>query len=173
MKNNENMRKTEKKTVTYNAIYGIILLMENIRQKTLKRMSELGLTIYQVAKLVKGTIPQRTVYNYLTGQQDTTTETASMLLAVLGLTIEPVPEFKETLRMSKPTSFRGRIIDEWKQAGKPQWCSRELLAMCLLIDFEFKREGANPAPVFRGYVESNNYAMSMTWAQGLKFKNWK
>lgn len=167
------MRNIEKKCLTYNAIYGIIVLMETIRQEILRRMSELDLTIYQVAKLVKESIPQRTVYNYLAGQQDTTTETASILMAVLGLTIQTVPDFKETLKMSKPTSFRGRIIDEWKQAGKPTWSSRELLAMCLLTDFEFKREGANPAPVFREYVESNNYSMSMTWAQGLKFKNWK
>ena len=154
------------------ARYGNIVLMGNIRQEILKRISELDLTIYRVSKLVKTEIPQRTVYGYLAGEQDTTTEVASILLEALNLKIQPDQTIKENT-MSKSTTFRGRIISEWEQAGKPNWSNRELLAMCLLTDFEFKREGANPAPVFRGYVETNNYSKSMTWAQGLKFKNWK
>jgi hypothetical protein len=152
--------------------------MSDIRDAILQQMSSLGLTIYQVSKMVIDRIPKRTVYAFLTGEKDTGTETASILMETLGLKVEIKPDRVKYLRDEKmkkerPESFRGRVIAEWKKAGKPSWSSRELLAICLLVDFELRIEGLNPAGLFRKHVENNNYSKAMTWAQGLKPKTWK
>lgn len=152
--------------------------MSDIRQAILRQMLNLGLTIYQVSKMVEKRIPKRTVYAFLSGEKDTVTETASILMETLGLNIEIKPDRTkylkdEKMKRAKPKSFRGRVIAEWGKAGRPNWSSRELLAICLLVDFELRTEGLNPAEVFRKYVENNNYSKAMTWAQGLKFKTWK
>jgi plasmid maintenance system antidote protein VapI len=154
------------------------VLMGQIRDSILKQMLKLELTIYQVSKKLEGKIPQRTVYTFLTGEKDMGTETASILMETLGLKVEVNTDRTEYLRAErmkkeKPESFRGRVIAEWKKAGKPNWSSRELLAICLLVDFELRTEGLNPAEVFRKHVENRNYSKAMTWAQGLKFKTWK
>jgi len=62
--------------------------MSEIRERILKHMRKSGLTIYQVAKKVKDKVPQRTVYAFLTGEKDTRTETASIILRVIGLEIK-------------------------------------------------------------------------------------
>jgi hypothetical protein len=62
--------------------------MSEIREQILKQMRKSGLTIYQVAKMVKGKVPQRTVYAFLTGEKDTGTETASIILRAVGLEIK-------------------------------------------------------------------------------------
>ena len=69
--------------------------MSEIREQILKQMRKSGLTIYQVAKMVKGKIPQRTVYAFLTGEKDTGTETASIILQTVGL------EIKEKLKRGR------------------------------------------------------------------------
>lgn len=61
--------------------------MSEIRDAILKQMRKSGMTIYQLAKLVEDKIPQRTVYGFLAGEQDTGTETASVLMKALGLKI--------------------------------------------------------------------------------------
>jgi hypothetical protein len=61
--------------------------MSEIRDAILKEMRKSGMTIYQVAKLVEDRVPQRTVYAFLTGEKDTGTETASVLMRALGLTL--------------------------------------------------------------------------------------
>ncbi len=61
--------------------------MLKIRNIILKEMKRSGLTIYRVAKMVEGKIPQRTVYDYLSGTKDTGTETASIIMDALGLTV--------------------------------------------------------------------------------------
>jgi predicted transcriptional regulator len=66
--------------------------MSEIRDVILKKMRSLGLTIYQVAKLVSNRIPKRTVYAFLSGEKDTGTETASIIMQELGLTIKENPE---------------------------------------------------------------------------------
>jgi len=65
--------------------------MADIRQSILDRMYELGWTINHVSVLVKGRIPRRTVYAYLTVESDARTEVASALMEVLGLTITSKP----------------------------------------------------------------------------------
>jgi len=68
-----------------------IINMADIRQSILDRMKELDWTINHVSVLVKGRIPRRTVYAYLTSESDARTEVASVLMEVLGLTITVQP----------------------------------------------------------------------------------
>ena len=152
--------------------------MSDIRNIILQQMTSLGLTIYQVSKMVKDRIPKRTVYAFLSGEKDTGTETASILMETLGLKVEVNSDRTEYLRaeimkQSKTKTFLGRIKNEWEKAGKPNWSLRELLGFCLLIDLELSIEGLNPAQKFRNAVESKNYSYLITWVQGLKFKTWK
>ena len=65
----------------------ILNLMSEIREAILKQMCKSGMTIYQVAKLVKGKVPQRTVYAFLTGEKDAGTETASVIMKAMGLKV--------------------------------------------------------------------------------------
>ena len=155
-----------------------IVLMGQIRDSILKRMLKLGLTIYQVSKMVEGKLPRRTVYAFLTGEKDTGTETASIVMEALGLTVDLNPNKRNLqkgfdMKTQKPKTLRGRVIAEWEKAGKPKWTPRELLGICLLIDLEFRIERLNPAAKFRNAVESKNYNYLITWAQGLKFSSWK
>ena len=75
--------------------------MSEIREQILKQMRKSGLTIYQVAKMVKGKIPQRTVYAFLTGEKDTGTETASIILQTVGLEIKMKRIKKRAKRLRK------------------------------------------------------------------------
>jgi len=72
--------------------------MKMIRDSILEEMSKLNLTIYQVSNMVRHKIPQRTVYAFLTGEKDTGTETASIIMEALGLAVK---------RDSKKSSFLG------------------------------------------------------------------
>ena len=152
--------------------------MSDIRDAILQQMLSLGLTIYQVSKMVEDHIPKRTVYAFLSGEKDTGTETASILMKTLGLKVEVNPDRDEylraeTMKQSKSKTFLGRLKNEWEKAGKPNWSLREQIGICLLIDLEFSIEGLNPAQKFRNAVESKNYSYLITWAHGLKFKTWK
>jgi hypothetical protein len=152
--------------------------MSTIRDEILKQMLDLGLSMYQVAKLVKNKVPQRTVYAFLTGEKDTSTETASVIMESIGLYLKV--ENKKLnfpkgviVKEKKANSFTGRVKQEWEKAGKPNWTPRELLAICLLIDLEFSIEGLNLTPKFRKAVEVKDYKYLITWAQGLKFSSWR
>lgn len=152
--------------------------MINIRQSILKQIADLELTIYQVSKMVKDKISQRTVYAFLAGEKDTSTEAASMIMEALGLNIGTSPNKTQLLKgtgmkAQKSKSFRGRVVAEWEQAEKPKWGPRELLGICLLIDLEFRIEGPNPAKKFREAVEAKDYKYLKQWVGGLKFKTWK
>jgi hypothetical protein len=69
----------------------------------------------------------------------------------------------------KVSSFTGRVKQEWEKAGEPNWTSRELLAICLLIDLGFSIEGLNPAQKFRQAIEVKDLSYLMQWSGGLKF----
>jgi len=155
-----------------------LILMIDIRNTILEQISSLDINHYQVSKMVEDRIPKRTVYAFLSGEKDTGTKTASILMEALGLKVKVNPDKTEYLRTEimkqrKPKSFLGRIKNEWEKAGRPNWSLRELLGICLLIDLEFSIEGLNPAQKFRNAVESKNYSYLITWTQGLKFKTWK
>ena len=61
--------------------------MSAIRQAILKQMKKSGLTVYRVAKMVEVELPQRTVYAFLRGEEDSSTETASVIMEALKLTV--------------------------------------------------------------------------------------
>ncbi len=61
--------------------------MVRIRDAILEEMLKSNLTIYQVSNMVRPKIPQRTVYAFLTGEKDAGTETASVIMKALGLTV--------------------------------------------------------------------------------------
>jgi len=61
--------------------------MLDLRQAILKQIKKNGLTINQVAKLVEGKIPRRTVYAYLRGEEDSLSSMVSILMDAVGLTI--------------------------------------------------------------------------------------
>lgn len=61
--------------------------MLDMRQTILKQIEETGLTINQLAKRVEGKVPRRTVYAYLRGEEDSLSQTVSILLEAAGLTI--------------------------------------------------------------------------------------
>ena len=50
-------------------------------------MKEEGLTIYAVTKLLDKKVPRRTIYAFLSGDQDTTTATAYKIMKAVGLDI--------------------------------------------------------------------------------------
>lgn len=68
--------------------------MSEIRKAILNQMEKSGMTIYQVAKLVEGKVPQRTVYAFLRSEEDSLTKTASIIMKALGLTVTTKPIVK-------------------------------------------------------------------------------
>jgi hypothetical protein len=72
--------------------------MSEIRDAILKQMRKSGLTIYRVAQLVQDKIPQRTVYAFLTGEQDAVTEKAEIIMAAVGLKITSIAKGKKKKR---------------------------------------------------------------------------
>ena len=73
-------------------IYRNNIFMSKIRDMILKEMKKAGLTIYRVSKMVEGKVPQCTVYDFLSGKTDTTTEVACILMQALGLQIKRKPK---------------------------------------------------------------------------------
>jgi len=83
--------------------------MSDIRDAILKQMLASGMTIYQVAKLVEGTVPQRTVYAFLTGEKDAGTQTASAILKAVGLTVTPRPKRRMLMETKVLSSLRNAV----------------------------------------------------------------
>jgi hypothetical protein len=50
-------------------------------------MRKADLTTYRVWKMVEGKVPKRTIYDFLSGKSDTSTEVSWILMEALGLTI--------------------------------------------------------------------------------------
>ena len=77
--------------------------MSKMRNTILNQMNKSGLSTYKISKLVEGKIPQRTVYDFISGKTDTSTKVAWMLMDVLGLTVTTKHNAKRNskLRSSK------------------------------------------------------------------------
>jgi predicted transcriptional regulator len=73
--------------------------MSEIREIILKEMRKQKLTTYQLSQMLKGKMPQRTLYAFLKGSQDTTSDYVSKILKVLGLKI--VKENSTTTKRGK------------------------------------------------------------------------
>ena len=94
--------KKDKKTLDIIAdVCNNISVMSAIRQAILKEIGKSGLTIYKVAKMVEGKVPQRTVYAFLRGEEDSLTATASAIMEALGLTVTRKSKLKKGRRPRK------------------------------------------------------------------------
>ena len=63
-----------------------------IRQTIQKELKRKGWSYYRLVKELEGKIPARTVYAYLSGERDLTTDRASIILEALSLQIKRKPE---------------------------------------------------------------------------------
>ena len=95
------MTKNAKKPLDVVAAFCNTVDMSVIRDTILKRMNELGITTYRLSKMVEGKVPQRTVYAFIKGEFDASTEVASALMDALGLTISVKKNVKRGRRPRK------------------------------------------------------------------------
>jgi len=63
--------------------------MTMIRKAIIKRMNELNLNPNRLSEMLKGRIPRRTIYDFLSGKTDARTEVASALMKALELELKP------------------------------------------------------------------------------------
>ena len=63
--------------------------MTIIRKAIIRRMEELNLNPNRLSEMLKGSIPRRTIYDFLSGKTDARTEVASALMQALGLELRP------------------------------------------------------------------------------------
>ncbi len=78
-----------------------ISIMSAIRRAILKEIQKSGMTIYKVAKMVEDKVPQRTVYAFLRGEEDSLTATASVIMNALGLKVTKKSKLKKGTRPRK------------------------------------------------------------------------
>jgi len=64
--------------------------MTMIRKAIIKRMNELNLNPNRLSEMLKGRIPRRTIYDFLSGKTDARTEVASALAKALELELRPI-----------------------------------------------------------------------------------
>lgn len=81
------IRKNLKFTLT-SAIYCSILVIMTIKEAVEKELKRRAWSRYDLVKELKDKIPARTIYAYLAGDMDLTTEKASIILKTLGLKIK-------------------------------------------------------------------------------------
>ena len=73
-----------------------------IKEAIVKELNDRGWSHYRLVQEVKGKLPARTVYSFLSGERDLTSERTSILLQALGLQI------------TKPKSSQGlRRQEKW------------------------------------------------------------
>ena len=60
-----------------------------IRKAIIRRMEELNLNPNRLSEMLKGEIPRRTIYDFLSGKTDARSEIASALMQALGLELRP------------------------------------------------------------------------------------
>jgi predicted transcriptional regulator len=63
--------------------------MTMIRKIIIKRMNELNLNPNQLSEMLKGRIPRRTIYDFLSGKTDARSEVVSELVKTLELELRP------------------------------------------------------------------------------------
>jgi hypothetical protein len=114
-----------------NSLDSIVLLcntmiMGKIRDVILEEMLKSQLTIYQVSNIVRHKIPQRTVYAFLTGEKDTGTETASIIMDALGLIISRESKGKTYLKEEEIMNTKNYNLDTFINDDKAylQWLTR-------------------------------------------------
>jgi len=69
------------------ALYCDNVIMSKLRDAILNRMSELNVTTYRLSRMVEGKVKQRTVYTFISGEADASSEVVSALMQALDLEI--------------------------------------------------------------------------------------
>lgn len=64
-------------------------------------MRKNDLTKYRIWKIVEGKVPKRTIYDFLSGKSDTSTEVGWILIEALGLTVTDKSNVKRDRRPRK------------------------------------------------------------------------
>ena len=62
--------------------------MTMIRKAIIKRMKDLNLNPNKLSEMLKGKIPRRTIYDFLSAKTDARSEVVSALMKILGLEIK-------------------------------------------------------------------------------------
>ena len=73
------------------------------------------------------------------------------------------------MKWKRKNTFKGRVVTEWENAGKPNWGRRETVGICLLVSAELKAEGLNPASKFRKAIKLNDLRYVRSWVLGCHF----
>ena len=71
-----------------NAVFSSIVRIMTIKKAIQNELKRRNWTRYRLVKELEGKMPARTVYGFLAGDQDLTTERASIILKALGLKIK-------------------------------------------------------------------------------------
>lgn len=71
-----------------NAAFSSIVWIMTIKKAIQNELKRRNWTRYRLVKELEGKMPARTVYGFLAGDQDLTTERASIILKALGLKIK-------------------------------------------------------------------------------------
>lgn len=71
-----------------NAVFSSIVWIMTIKKAIQNELKRRNWTRYRLVKELEGKMPARTVYGFLAGDQDLTTERASIILKALGLKIK-------------------------------------------------------------------------------------
>lgn len=71
-----------------NAVFSSIVWIMTIKKAIQNELKRRNWTRYRLVKKLEGKMPARTVYGFLAGDQDLTTERASIILKALGLKIK-------------------------------------------------------------------------------------
>lgn len=86
------MKIISKKCLTLAELCHIIVYMDMIKKAILAEMKQRGWTCYRLSQELKGKLPRRTIYAYLSDKgdckRDISTERASKILKVLDLKIK-------------------------------------------------------------------------------------
>jgi len=69
------------------ALYCDNVIMSKLRDAILNRMNELDVTTYRLSKMVEDRVKQRTVYTFISGEADASSEVVSALMQALDLEI--------------------------------------------------------------------------------------
>ena len=77
--------------------------MSMIRDTILARMKQLNLTTYRLSKMVQGKVPSRTVYSFISGESDASSQVCSVLMQALGLEIKTKPKARHGRRKGGAT----------------------------------------------------------------------
>ena len=71
-----------------NALFSSTVSIMTIKKAIQKELKRRNWTRYRLVKELEGKMPARTIYAFLAGEQDLTSERVSMILKVLGLKIK-------------------------------------------------------------------------------------